>query len=383
MKKIVYADHSATTYTDQEVLDAMLPYFNQKFGNASAVYSIGKESKQAIEKARQQVANYINAETCEIYFTAGGSEADNMIIKGIAKANKNRGNHIITSNIEHPAVLETCKCLEEEGFKVTYLSVDDKGFISLEELENNITKDTILISIMFANNEIGTIQNIKRIGQIAKKYNVYFHTDAVQAIGSERIDVKEMNLDALSLSAHKFYGPKGIGAAYIRKNIEFERLIDGGHQEHDKRAGTENISGIVGLGKAIEIANNEIENYNCKMLQLRETCIERILDEIPGSRINGDRNQRLCNNINVSFEGIEGENLVMYLDEVGICVSAGSACSSICAMPSHVLLAIGLPHKLAHSTLRITLGKENNISDIDYIIDNLKRIIVEIRRKNK
>lgn len=328
MEKLIYADHSATTFVKEEVLREMLPYFCENYGNPSSVYSIGRVSKEAIEKARGQVAKAIGSEKNEIYFTAGGSESDNMIIKGIARANRNKGKHIITTKIEHLAILNTCKELEEEGFSVTYLDVNESGIVSIDELKKNIRADTILISIMFANNEIGTIQPIEEIGKIAKDTGIIFHTDAVQAVGNVKIDVKELNIDALSLSAHKFYGPKGVGAAYINENVKFESFINGGHQECSKRAGTENVPGIVGLGKAIEMATVNIGEHTEKIVDLRDTLIKSIEGNIKDVKLNGDRVQRLCSNVNFSIKGVDSESLVLMLDMNGICTSSGSACTS-------------------------------------------------------
>ena len=379
LMKEVYVDHSATTYVKKEVLDEMISYFSEKFGNASSPYKIGREAKQAVDDARKKVADAIGAEPAEIYFTAGGSEADNLVIKGIAYANKGKGNHIITTKIEHPAVLNTCKALEKEGFEVTYLSVDESGFISLSDLRNAIKDTTILISIMFANNEIGTIQDIQEISKIAKFKDVYFHTDAVQAVGNIQIDVEKLGIDALSLAAHKFYGPKGIGAAYIRKGIKFSPVITGGHQERSKRAGTENVPAIVGLGKAIELANTNLESYNDKLRDLRDYTIDRILNEIEYVKLNGDREKRLPGNVNISIKGVEGEALLLMLDLKGIYASSGSACTSGSLDPSHVLLAIGLKHEVAHGSLRISFGECNSKEDADYIVDSLKEIVEKLR----
>lgn len=326
--KIRYFDHAATTYVKEEVLKEMLPYFSFEYGNASSIYSIGRKSKKAMEEAREKVAKAINSKTKEIYFTSCGSEADNLALKGIAYANSKKGKHIITSKIEHPAILESCKTLEKQGFQITYLNVNKDGLISLEELENSIREDTILISIMFANNEIGTIEPIKKIGEIAKKHQILFHTDSVQAIGNVKIDVDEMNIDLLSMSAHKFYGPKGVGALYVREGVEFDRIQDGGHQEKNKRAGTENIAGIVGLGKAIELACMNLEEYNEKLTNLRDYYFSEVEKKISNIKINGDRLNRLPGNANISFENIDGGELLLKLDEVGICASTGSACSS-------------------------------------------------------
>ena len=379
MEKLIYVDHSATTYVKKEVMEEMLPYFTEKFGNASSPYKLGGTSKVAVEAARKRIAKAINANPQEIYFTAGGSEADNLIIRGIALANKDKGNHIITSKIEHLAVLNTCKDLEKQGFEVTYLDVDENGFISLDELRNAIKDNTILVSIMMANNEIGTIQNIAEISKITKFKGVYLHTDAVQAIGSVPVDVVDLGIDALSMAAHKFYGPKGVGAAYIRKGIKFNANITGGHQEKNKRAGTENVPGIVGMGKAIELATENLAEYSKKLVLLRDHTIERILSEIPYVKLNGDRISRLPGNVNISFKGIEGESLLLMLDMKNIEASSGSACTSGSLDPSHVLLAIGLKHEIAHGSLRISYGECNTIEDADYIVDSLKEIVTRLR----
>lgn len=373
--KIRYFDHAATTAVKEEVLREMIPYFSLNYGNPSSLYSIGRNAKKAIEQARSKVANCIVADPNEIYFTGCGSESDNTVIKGIARAYKEKGNHIITTKIEHPAILNTCKTIEKEGFKITYLSVDNNGEISLEELENAITNETILISIMFANNEIGTIQPIKEIGNIAKKHNIIFHTDAVQAVGNVRIDVKDMNIDMLSMSAHKFYGPKGVGALYVRSGIEFQKFQDGGHQERDKRAGTENVAGIVGLGKAIELAYRNFDEYNKKLIGLRDYCISQIKEKIPEAKLNGHEIRRLPGNINMLFESADAEALLWKLDKKGICISTGSACSSGRAAPSHVLMSIGLSKKLANGSIRITLGDDNTKEDIDYLVESLVEIV--------
>ena len=380
MNKIKYFDHASTTPVKEEVLKEMIPYFNLEFGNPSSLYSIGRRNRRAVEEAREKVARAINAKPNEIYFTSCGSESDNLAIKGIAFENKHKGNHIITSKIEHPAVLNTCKMLEQEGFKVTYLDVNKKGLIDLKILEASITDKTILISIMFANNEIGTIQPIKEIGKIAKKHNIYFHTDAVQAMGNIKIDVNNMNIDSLSMSAHKFYGPKGVGALYIREGIPFKKLQDGGHQEKDKRAGTENVPGIVGLGKAIEIANNNIDRYNKKLVYLRDYYINQVEEKIPDVKLNGDRVNRLPGNANFSFKYVDGEELLLDLDANGIAASSGSACSSGTDAPSHVLLAIGLTAETAKGALRITMGEENTKEDIDYLVSTLTEIVRKIRK---
>ena len=372
---LIYLDHAATTPVKEEVLKEMLPYFGVNYGNASSIYSIGRRSKKAIESAREKVAKAIGCREKEVYFTSCGSESDNLAIKGVAKANSEKGKHIITSKIEHPAVLNTCKCLEKDGFEVTYLNVDEKGFVDLEQLRNSIKDETILISIMFANNEIGTIEPIKEIGEIAKRKQIYFHTDAVQAVGNVRIDVKELGIDLLSMSAHKFYGPKGVGALYVKEGIDFTKIQDGGHQEKDKRAGTENVAGIVGLGKAIEIANLNLENYNSKLMKLRNFFINEITSKYKDIRINGDLKNRLPGNINISFPDIDGEELLLKLDSQNICASTGSACSSGSLEPSHVLMAIGLESRYAGGSLRITLGEQNNVQEIEYLIETLGRII--------
>ena len=344
---LIYCDHAATTPVKEEVLKEMLPYFSINYGNPSSIYSIGRRSKKAIDKAREKVAQAIGANEKEIYFTSCGSEADNLAIKGIAKANIKKGKHIITSKIEHPAVLNSCKSLEKEGYEITYLNVDENGFIDLEQLKNAIKDETILITIMFANNEIGTIQPIKEISKIAKEHNIIFHTDAVQAVGNVKINVNDLGIDLLSLSAHKFYGPKGVGALFVKEGINFEKIQDGGHQEKNKRAGTENVAGIVGLGKAIELANQNIENYNSKLLKLRNYFFKEITTKFENVKINGDLKQRLPGNINISFPNIDGEELLLKMDSLNICASAGSACSSGSLEPSHVLLAIGLDSKYA------------------------------------
>lgn len=377
--KTIYFDHAATTAVAPEVKEAMEPYFCENYGNASSLYELGYKSKEAINIARVNVAKAINAKPNEIYFTSCGSESDNLAIKGVARAHRQNGNHIITSRIEHPAVLNTCRQLEKEGFRVTYLNVDKNGFIDLEELKNSINSKTILVSIMFANNEVGTIEPIKEISRIVHSNDAIFHTDAVQAVGNIKIDVKEMWIDLLSMSAHKFYGPKGVGALYVRDGIDFIQLQNGGHQENDKRAGTENVVGIVGLGKAIEIANDNVMHNNGKLLNLRNYCIEQIKNRIPYIRINGDLNSRLPGNINISFLYVNGKDLVKLLAKKGICTSSGSACSSGLPQPSHVLLAMGLSEYIASSALRITLGKENTKEDIDYFVDELEKIVVNLR----
>lgn len=376
---IRYFDHAATTPVRKEVLNKMLPFFNIHYGNASSIYSKGRVTKKALNLSRKKVADVICAKPNEIYFTSCGSESDNLAIKGVCYANRQKGNHIITTKIEHPAVLHTCENLEKEGFEVTYLNVDQYGFISPIELENSIRDTTIMISIMFANNEIGTIQPIKEIGRIAKKHGIVFHTDAVQCIGNIKIDVNELNIDMLSMSAHKFYGPKGVGALFVREGINFKKIQDGGHQEKDKRAGTENISGIVGLAEAIELSYKEFDKYNYKLKYLRDYYIDSIEKRIKGIKINGDRILRLPGNANISFEGIQSEELLYMLDEVGICASGGSACSSGSNTPSHVLKAIGCSDEYAKGALRITFGYSNTKEDVDFLVKNIERIVKKLR----
>ena len=375
----IYFDNAATTKLDEEVLQEMIPYLKENYGNASSIYKLGRESRKAVEDSREKIAKILNCKPNEIYFTAGGSESDNTAIKGIARANKSNGNHIITSKIEHPAVLETCKQLEKEGFEISYISVDENGIINLEELKKAIKPATVLITIMFANNEIGTIQPIEEIGEIAKENNIYFHTDAVQAVGNVKIDVKKLNIDSLSLSGHKFYGPKGIGALYVRTGVKFEKFVNGGHQERNKRAGTENVAGIVGIGKAIELAYNNLDEHNNKIKELRDYYVEQVKEKIPYIKINGDMEKRLPGNSNISFRFIEGEGLLLNLDLKEICASSGSACTSGSLDPSHVLLAIGLPHEIAHGSLRITIGKYNTKEEIDYLVENLVEIVNRLR----
>lgn len=377
--EIKYFDNAATTRVKKEVLEEMLPYFHEKYGNPSSLYSLGRASKKAIEEARKKVASLINCNPNEIYFTGCGSESDNTIIKGIAYSNQKRGRHIITSQIEHPAVLHTCQVLERQGFEVTYLKVNKEGFINIEELRNSIRNDTILISIMFANNEIGTIQPIEMIAKIAKMHNIIFHTDAVQACGNIPIDVKRLGIDALSLSGHKLYAPKGIGALYVRNSIEFEKFMDGGHQEKNKRAGTENVAGIVGLGKACELANLNLKEHMQHLKELRDYFISQIEQRIENAVLNGSIENRLPGNANFSFSGVDGEALLLNLDAKGICASAGSACTSGSSAPSHVLASIGLSDELAHSSLRITFGEDNTKEDVDYLVENLCEIVQKLR----
>ena len=379
MAKLIYLDNAATTQVYPEVLDAMLPYFTEHYGNPSAIYSFAGESKKAVDEARANVAALINARTEDIYFTGGGSESDNWALKATAEAYESKGKHIITSRIEHHAILHTCAYLEQKGYEVTYLDVDEDGKISLEELEKAIRPDTILISIMSANNEIGTIQPIKEIGKIAHDHGVLFHTDAVQAFGHIPIDVEEMNIDMLSASGHKINGPKGIGVMYIRKGVKIRSFIHGGAQERKRRAGTHNVPGIVGIGTAAKLAKENMAERSAKEIALRDHLIERVLKEIPYTRLNGHRTDRLPNNANFCFRFIEGESMLILLDQAGICGSSGSACTSGSLDPSHVLLAIGLPHEIAHGSLRLTLSEKNTMEEIDYTVDELKKIIERLR----
>ncbi len=373
--KIRYFDHAATTPVREEVIKEMIPYFGMEYGNASVMYSLGRSAKRAINNARRQVANVINCEPSEVYFTSCGSDSDNLAIKGFAYANREKGNHIITSKIEHHAVLDSCKSLEKEGFRVTYLNVDEKGFIDVAQLLNSITPDTILITIMFANNEIGTIEPIEEIGRIAKEKNIVFHTDAVQAIGNARIDVKKMNIDMLSLSGHKFYAPKGVGVLYIKDGIKIKKLQDGGEQESNLRAGTENVAEIVGLGKAINLIYGQFDEYNSKLKELRDYYISEVQRSIPNVKVNGDLVERLPGNASISFSGVDGSELLFKLDELGICASAGSACSTSNPEPSHVLTAIGLEKEYINGTLRVSFGKDNTKEDAQYLVESLKSII--------
>lgn len=378
--EVKYFDNSATTRVKDEVFKEMIPYLSIEYGNPSSLYSIGRSAKRAISEARRRVASLINCSPEEIYFTSCGSESDNTALKGIAYANKEKGNHIITSKIEHPAILNSCKNLENKGFKISYIDVDKDGMLNLKKLESEITDQTILISIMYANNEIGTIEPIKEIAQIAHSHGIIFHTDAVQAVGNIPIDVKKMNIDMLSLSGHKLYAPKGIGALYVKSGIEFERFMDGGHQEKNKRSGTENVAEIVALGKACQIAEKNIEQYQQKLKKLRDYCLKKIQEKIPDIHINGTMERRLPGNINISFKDLNSGELLLRLDEVGICASGGSACSSKEASPSHVLTAIGLPSELSKGALRLTFGDYNSIEDVDYLVENLVRIVEEMRK---
>ncbi|MDO4523060.1 MAG: cysteine desulfurase NifS [Eubacteriales bacterium] len=379
MKKVIYLDNAATTRTAPEVVEAMLPYFSEFYGNASTVYGLGSASKKAMNESRDTIAAALGAKSEEIYFTAGGSESDNWALKATAEAYKSKGNHIITSKIEHHAILHTCEWLEKQGFEVTYLDVDEDGKVKLSELKKAIRPTTILISIMFANNEIGTIQPVKEIGEIAKEHGILFHTDAVQAFGQLPINVDEMHIDMLSASGHKLNGPKGIGFLYIRKGVKIRSFVHGGAQERKRRAGTENIPGIVGLGVAAKRAVESMPERTSKEIELRDYLIERVLKEIPYSRLNGHRRDRLPNNASFCFQFIEGESLLIMLDMDGICGSSGSACTSGSLDPSHVLLAIGLPHEIAHGSLRLTLGEETTKEDIDFAVESIKKIVEKLR----
>ena len=380
MGKMIYLDNAATTKTAPEVVEAMLPYFTELYGNPSSVYDFAGKSKAAITKGREQIAEVLGAKKEEIYFTAGGSEADNWALKAAFEAYKSKGNHIITTKIEHHAILHTCEYLEKErGAKITYLDVDENGMVKLEELEKAITPETILISVMFANNEIGTIEPIKEIGAIAKEHGILFHTDAVQAFGQVPIKVDELGIDMLSSSGHKLNEPKGIGFLYIRKGVKIRSFVHGGAQERKRRAGTENVPGIVGYGAAAERAARTMEERTAKEVQVRDHIINRILAEIPYVKLNGDRTKRLPNNVNVSFQFVEGESMLLMLDNYGICASSGSACTSGSLDPSHVLLAIGLPHEIAHGSLRMTLSEETTMEDADFVVDKLKDIVANLR----
>ncbi len=379
MSKIIYLDNAATTQVYPEVLEAMNPYFTEYYGNPSSIYSFAGEANKAVTKARETLADLINATAEEIYFTAGGSESDNWALKATAEAYGDKGKHIITTKIEHHAILHTCEYLERKGYEVTYLDVDEYGSVKLDELEKAIRPDTILISVMTANNEIGTIQPIEKIGEIAKKHGVLFHTDAVQAFGHIEIDVDKMNIDMLSASGHKINGPKGIGLMYIRKGIKIRSFIHGGAQERSRRAGTHNVPGIVGFAKAAEIAKASLSERIAYETELRDYLIDRVLKEIPYSRLNGDRKNRLPNNTNFCFKYIEGESLLILLDQKGICGSSGSACTSGSLDPSHVLLAIGLPHEIAHGSLRLTLSEKTTKEDIDFTIAELRKIVERLR----
>ena len=379
MDKFIYLDHAATTKCSPEAVQAMLPYFTEYYGNASTIYQLGAQSKKAIQNTRSKIAESLHADPSEIYFTAGGSESDNWALVATAEAYASKGKHIITSKIEHHAILHTCEYLEKRGFQITYVDVDSNGIVKLDELEKAIRPDTILISIMFANNEIGTIQPIEEIGRIAKEKGILFHTDAVQAYGHVPIDVEELHIDMLSASGHKLNGPKGIGFLYIRKGVKIRSFVHGGAQERGRRAGTENVPGIVGLGVAIEKAFSGMEERIQKETKMRDYLIERIEKEIPYCRLNGDRVKRLPGNVNLSFEFIEGESLLIMLDMKKICASSGSACTSGSLDPSHVLLAIGLPHEIAHGSLRLTLDHENTMEEMDYVVDAVREIVEKLR----
>lgn len=379
MNKLIYLDNAATTKTAPEVVQAMLPWFTENYGNPSSIYSLGTESKKAVSEAKDIIAGSLGAASNEIYFTAGGSEADNWALKAAAEAYASKGKHIITSKIEHHAILHTCEYLEKKGCEITYVNVDENGIVKLDELEKAIRPDTILISVMFANNEIGTVQPIKEIGEIASRHNVLFHTDAVQAYGQLPINVDECHIDMLSASGHKLNGPKGIGFLYIRKGIKIRSFIHGGQQERGRRAGTENVPGIVGMGAAAKRAFSILEEKRAKETELRDYLIEQIEKEIPYCRLNGERNRRLPNNVNFSFRFVEGESLLIMLDMKGICASSGSACTSGSLDPSHVLLAIGLPHEIAHGSLRLTLNEENTKEEMDTTVAAIKEIVTKLR----
>lgn len=377
-KKIVYMDHAATTYAAPEVVEAMLPYFSEKFGNPSSVYGIGQENKAAVEEARAKVAAAINAEPNEIYFTAGGTESDNWVLKGVAFANIRKGKHIITTAVEHHAILHAAEWLQSQGFEVTYLPVDQYGMVSPADVEKAIRPDTILISVMYANNEVGAIQPIAEIGAIARAHGIYFHTDAVQAVGHVPIDVKAEHIDMLSLSGHKFYGPKGIGVLYIRRGVRIQNLLHGGAQESRHRAGTENVAGIVGLGAAIERAVAAMPEESARLTAMRDHMIRELL-KIPASHLNGHPTQRLPNNVNITFEYIEGEGILLLLNMFGICASTGSACNSASLEPSHVLTAMGVPHEIAHGSVRLTLGERNTEEDVSYVLEKLPEVVRKLR----
>lgn len=379
MSKLIYMDNAATTRTAPEVVEAMLPYFTESYGNPSSLYGFASQNKDAITQARETIAKTIGAKGKEIYFTAGGSESDNWALKATAELLKDKGRHIITSAIEHHAILHTCDYLEKQGFEITYIGVDENGKVKLDELKAAIRDDTILISVMFANNEIGTIQPIKEIGEIAHEHGIYFHTDAVQAYAHIPINVDEYNIDMMSASGHKFYGPKGIGFLYIRTGVKIGSFVHGGAQERKRRAGTENVPGIVGMAKAAEMAHEKLQETIDYEIKLRDHLIDRVMDEIPYTRLNGDRNDRLPNNTNFSFRFVEGESMLIMLDMKGICGSSGSACASGSLDPSHVLLAIGLPHEIAHGSLRLTLSDQTTMEEIDATADALGEIIPQLR----
>ena len=381
MSKCIYMDNAATTQVYPEVFDAMKPYFTEFYGNPSSIYSFAGNSKKAVEDARKTIADFLGARTEEIYFTGGGSESDNWALKATADAYANKGKHIITSKIEHHAILHTCEYLEKKGFEVTYLDVDENGFVNPADVEKAIRPDTILVSIMTANNEIGTIEPIAEIGKIAKDHGVLFHTDAVQAFGHIPMNVDEMNIDMLSASGHKINGPKGIGIMYIRKGVKIGSFVHGGAQERQRRAGTHNVPGIVGIGKAVELARDNMKERMEYETKLRDHLISRVMEEIPYAKLNGDRVKRLPNNVNVCFRFIEGESMLILLDQNGVCGSSGSACTSGSLDPSHVLLAIGLPHEIAHGSLRLTLSEKNTMEEVDFTVDKLKGSIERLRSK--
>ncbi len=379
MEKLIYLDNAATTAVKPEVFEAMKPYFLENYSNPNSVYTFAQQGKKALDEAREAIAALIGAKANEIYFTGGGSESDNWAVKGIAEASASKGKHMITTKIEHHALLHTCEYLEKKGCEVTYLDVDEYGMVRLDELEQAIRPDTVLISIMFANNEIGTVEPVREIGAIAKKHGIPFHTDAVQAFGHLPLNVDEMNIDMLSASAHKFHGPKGVGFLYIRNGVKPATLIHGGAQERARRAGTSNVPGIVGMAEAARLAVRDMEENSRKISEIRNHLIKRVLNEIPFSRLNGHREQRLANNVNFCFRFIEGESLLIMLDQKGICASSGSACTSGSLDPSHVLLAIGLPHEIAHGSLRLSLSEENTMEEADYVADCLKTIVERLR----
>lgn len=379
MGDTIYLDHAATTPLDPQVLEAMMPFLTESFGSASTLYSLGREAKEAVENARAQVAELVNAQPEEIYFTSGGSECDNWAVFGVAEAKAGKGRHIITSKIEHHAVLEPCHRLEKLGYEVTYLGVDAEGFVSVEEMESSIKDGTILISVMHANNEIGTIEPVEEIGKLAREKGVHFHTDTVQTIGHIPVDVQAIGCDSLAISAHKLYGPKGVGAMYIRKGARVEKLIRGGGQENNRRAGTHNVAGIVGLGKAAELAGQRMTAEAARTIALRDSLIAGVESRIPDVKLNGHRTKRLPNNVNFSFEGVEGESMILLMDMSGICVSSGSACTSGSLDPSHVLMALGLRHEQAHGSLRMTLGKDNTPEHIERVLQTLPGIVDRLR----
>ncbi len=379
MKKLIYLDNNATTQVHPEVAEIMDYCLTECFGNPSTIYSFGKKAKRLMDESREKIAKMIDASKDEIVFTSGGTEADNLAIFGIAKANKDKGKHIITSKIEHHAVINSCKALEKDGFEVTYLDVDKYGIVNLEQLERSIKKETILISVMHANNEIGTIEPIAEMGKIAKKHKTYFHSDTVQSIGKIRVDVKEMNLDMISISSHKLYGPKGVGCLYVKKGTRIKPILYGGEQEHHLRAGTENVPGIAGFGRAIELAIPETEKEVIRLAKLRDRLQDGLLKKIEHIIFNGHPTERLPNTLNCAIQFIEGESLILKLDDLGICASTGSACSSASLEPSHVLLAIGLPHEVAHGSLRLSLGRDTTDDDIDYVLDVLPKAVEELR----